>query len=92
MEVLIEQHGAIAAWPRNLGLGIQRQQGSRGVRRVDDVAQLTADDRVIAIVAGHRVAEVAALFVASEILTPEEPAARSLVDVAAQRAEVADQR
>ena len=83
---------ALAAGSGDLRLGVQRQQRRRRIRRMDDVAQLAADDRVVAIVAGDGVAEVAALLVASEILAAEEPAARPLVDVAAQRAEVADQR
>ena len=71
---------------------VQRQQRGGRIRRMDDVAQLAADDRVVAIVTGDGVAEVAALLVAVEVLAAEEPAPRPLVDVAAQRAEVADQR
>src|SRR5436190_1513247 len=52
---------------------------------MDDVAQLAADDRVVAIVTGDRVAEVASLLVAGEVFAAEEPAPRPLVDVAAER-------
>ena len=92
MEVLVEGHRAVSARAGDFGLRIERQERRGGIRWMDDVAQLAADDRVVAIVAGDRVAEVATLLVASEVLTAEEPAAWPLVDVAAQRAEVADQR
>src|SRR5213594_4151752 len=59
---------------------------------MDDVAELATDDRVVAVVTCDGVAEVATLLVAVEVLTAEEPAARPLVDVAADRAEVADER
>ena len=92
MEVIVEGDGARATRTGDRGLSIQGEQCCSGVRGVDDVAQLPADDRVIAIVAGDGVAEVATFLVAVEILTSIEPAPRPLIDVAAQRAEVADQR
>ena len=56
-----------------------------------DVAQLSADNGVIAVVPTHRKAEVAAFLEAVEVLTTEEPAPRPLVQVPAQRAVVPDQ-
>ena len=59
---------------------------------MNDVAQLAAYHGVIAVVARYSEAEVAALLVAVEAFTSEEPAPWPLVEVAAQSAEVADQR
>ena len=59
---------------------------------MDDVAQLTADNGVVAIVAGDGEAEVTTFLVAIEAFASEEPTPRALIDVAAERAEIADQR
>ena len=59
---------------------------------MDDVAELAADDRVVAVVAGDGVAEVATFLVAVEVLAAEVPAAWPLVDVAAEGPEVTDER
>src|SRR5579871_51707 len=59
---------------------------------MDDVAQLTTDNRVIAIVTGDCEAEIASLLVAGESFTSEKPAPRALVDIATQSPEVTDQR
>src|SRR5437879_8516496 len=57
-----------------------------------DGAQLATNDGVVSFIAGDGVAEVATLLVAIEIFAAEEPAPRPLIDVATQRAKVADQR
>src|SRR5262249_9225064 len=91
-EVRIERHVARARGAGNLCHSIQRQQRGGRIRRMNDVAQLATYDGVVRVLTGDREAEVAALLVASEVLASEEPAPRPLIDVSAQRAEVADQR
>src|SRR6266516_3554628 len=91
-EVVVERDCPLPAGTRDLRRGIEREERGGGVRGVNDVAELSADDRGVAVVTGHGVAEVATLLVAVEVLTTEEPAARTLVDVSAERPEVADER
>src|SRR2546427_778522 len=91
-EVVVERDVPVAADAGDLRLRVEGEERDRRVRGMDDVAELATDDRVVAVVAGDGVAEVAALLVAVEILAAEEPAARPLVDVAAQCAEIPDER
>src|SRR5207249_5432283 len=91
-EVVVERDGPLSAGARDLRRRVEREERGGCVRGVNDVAKLPADDRVVAVVTGHGVAEVATLLVAVEVLTTEEPAARPLVDVSAERPEVADER
>ena len=60
---------------------------------MDDVARsVVAEDGVILVLAVHGEAARAALLVADELFVAEVPAARTLVDVAADRALIADLR
>src|SRR5207245_10699881 len=67
-EVAVERHVAIPADTGDLRFGVEREERGGGVGRVDDVAELTADDRVVTVVARHGVAEVATLLVRAEVL------------------------
>ena len=59
---------------------------------MDDVAGTVAEDRVELVLAVHGEAARAALLQAVELLVPEVPAARTLIQVAADGAGVANLR
>ena len=67
-EVAVERDLTVTADTRDLGFRVEREERGRRVRRMDDVAELAADDRVVTVVTGNGVAEVATLLVAVEVL------------------------
>ena len=83
---------ALARGTDDAELRAERDRGHRQARRVDDVAGTAAEDRVVLVLAVHGEAARAALLQAVELLVAVVPAARTLVQVAADRADVADLR
>ena len=69
-----------------------RDRGHSETGRMDDVSRTVAEDGVELILARRREAGVPAFFVADEFFVAVIPAPRPLVDVAAQRALIANLR
>src|ERR1051326_6904172 len=76
----------------DLDLRVERDQRGREIRRVDDVARAAAEDRMIAVVAGDGIADLAALAQTDVARRAKVPAERPLAEIARDGAGVANLR
>src|SRR5205814_7600931 len=89
-EELVQRDRALAVRANNRHGGTQRQQHRRQIRWMHNVRWAAAEDCVVLVLSGGRVAFAAAFLQADNFFQTKVPAARALTEISAYSTEVAN--